>query len=132
MSKQSDCNYTSKSYPFSREWQSSFIRDKKSLPLGQDRATCRGHDLSGSKGLHRDEPDQGEELSGPGSSPFIPDGNQGDKPLGYGDGISTRIFLLESVIHDLCEKGHSEGLRRALKEYALTWIEFEGGILCKK
>ena len=44
------------------------------------------------------------------------------EPLGYGEGLSSRLSLLEGVIHDLAITGNSEGLRIALKEYFLLWV----------
>ena len=45
------------------------------------------------------------------------------EPLGYGEGLSSRLSLLEGVIHDLAITGNSEGLYRALEEYSCLWVE---------
>ncbi len=50
-----------------------------------------------------------------------------DAPLGYGDGLKVRLFLLETAIHDLGLIGDSIGLRKALKEYLGLWIALERG-----
>lgn len=53
--------------------------------------------------------------------------DRGSFPLGYGDGLSIRISILEGLIHDLALTGDSEGLYKVLKEYILTWVELVRG-----
>lgn len=49
------------------------------------------------------------------------------EPSGDVGGLSTRISILETVIHELAEKGEREALREALREYFWLWVELERG-----
>ncbi len=105
------------------------IRDKRGLPLEEGKAlTSKGVvNLSASRGLHRGAQGLGYN-SGLERLKCASGGIQSDKtPCLFFPPLSTRVRLLEQLIHDLTLKGDALGLRRALKEYVLTWVEMAKG-----
>lgn len=113
MSKRCKSNYTSKSYPFSRE--QSF---QKAFP----------HRGAGGSLRHGVSYEEAEVLGKLRTSVIATSsGKSLNEPLGDVEGLSTRFILLETVIHSLGEKGDAERLHAALKEYVLTWVELQRG-----
>lgn len=122
--KQSKFKYTRKTLDKSREQSFPF----KSLLSQEDKATCRGHDLSACERLHRDVLQDLGESSGPGSSQVVPGGIEGVKPLGYGDGLCIYISLLETKIQNLIKVGGRKGFpKKALKLCVELWVALERG-----